>query len=205
MGWLRDVRALLSDILAKHLELLTAEIERKTSRDHLDRFAPDPELRDALAVLLAMGIHVEGVKSLARQYATGRPILLAGEDPGRPPVPGLQYLPLAHAATVGVLRDVAAERVRQVRLHGDQVHLPDGTGGQSRANRAAAARGLVELASQHGLVTFTAILSEEFHEALAETDPTRLRDELVQLAAVAVQWAEAIDRRPAGHDPGPGP
>jgi hypothetical protein len=32
-------------------------------------------------------------------------------------------------------------------------------------------------------------------EALAEDDPTLLRAELIQVAAVAVAWVEAIDRR----------
>lgn len=41
------------------------------------------------------------------------------------------------------------------------------------------------------------ILDEEVAEALAETDPERLRAELVQVAAVAVQWIEALDRRAA--------
>lgn len=43
--------------------------------------------------------------------------------------------------------------------------------------------------------TWTAILLEEVFEALAEGDPAGLRKELVQVAAVAVQWVEEIDRR----------
>ncbi len=39
------------------------------------------------------------------------------------------------------------------------------------------------------------ILLEEVHEALAEDDPTRLRAELLQVAAVAVCWVEAIEQR----------
>lgn len=35
----------------------------------------------------------------------------------------------------------------------------------------------------------------DYAEALAESDPARLRAELVQVAAVAVCWIEAIDRR----------
>lgn len=41
------------------------------------------------------------------------------------------------------------------------------------------------------------ILLEEVYEALAEADPAKLRVELVQVAAVAVAWIEAIDRRTA--------
>jgi hypothetical protein len=39
------------------------------------------------------------------------------------------------------------------------------------------------------------VLLEEVYEALAETDPAKLRAELIQVAAVAMTWAEAIDRR----------
>lgn len=39
------------------------------------------------------------------------------------------------------------------------------------------------------------ILLEEVYEALAESDEGRLYDELIQVAAVAQQWAEAILRR----------
>ncbi|HYF53037.1 MAG TPA: hypothetical protein VEA41_02135 [Salinarimonas sp.] len=44
-------------------------------------------------------------------------------------------------------------------------------------------------------MTYSQILAEEVAEALAESDPMLLRAELVQVAAVAVQWVEAIDRR----------
>lgn len=39
------------------------------------------------------------------------------------------------------------------------------------------------------------VLLEEVYEALAESDPAKLRTELVQVAAVAVAWIESIDRR----------
>lgn len=39
------------------------------------------------------------------------------------------------------------------------------------------------------------ILLEKVYEALAESDPEKLRAELVHVAAVAVAWAQAIDQR----------
>jgi hypothetical protein len=39
------------------------------------------------------------------------------------------------------------------------------------------------------------VLLEEVYEALAEEDAAKIRAELVQVAAVAVNWIEAIDRR----------
>jgi hypothetical protein len=112
-----------------------------------------------------------------------------------------------------VLREVQAERVRQVGKHGDQSHLPDGTGPDAilldlpaYQNFAACADDLArwakartQAASQNeggdGSITFEHILTEEWAEAIAERDPAKLRAELIQVAAVAVQWIQAIDRR----------
>jgi hypothetical protein len=46
----------------------------------------------------------------------------------------------------------------------------------------------------HGEVTWLDILLEEVAEAFAESDLVKLRTELIQVAAVAVRWVEAIDR-----------
>jgi hypothetical protein len=43
-------------------------------------------------------------------------------------------------------------------------------------------------------LTWADILEEEIAEALAESDPVKLRAELVQSGAVIVAWIEAIDR-----------
>jgi hypothetical protein len=42
---------------------------------------------------------------------------------------------------------------------------------------------------------------EEVREAMAESDPAKLRVELVQVAAVSVAWIEALDRRMDAADP----
>lgn len=114
-----------------------------------------------------------------------------------------------------ILAEVARERARQTEKHGDQSHLPDGTGPNTRpllelgydtalfADRTAAhlARAAQQKTDRHahqygaGAVTFADILLEEVFEALAESDPPALRTELVQIAAVTVQWIEAIDAR----------
>mgnify|MGYP001809808410 CR=1 FL=1 len=114
-----------------------------------------------------------------------------------------------------VLGDVVAERDRQDAKWGQQNH-PDGTGRAHRpldaiasqssyfhaTNRfgdaddlAAAAKRATDVAAGDGRVTWADILLEEVFEALAESDPVELRAELIQVAAVATQWAEAIDRR----------
>lgn len=44
-------------------------------------------------------------------------------------------------------------------------------------------------------LTWADILLEEIFEALAEDDPKKLREELIQSGAVIAQWIRAIDRR----------
>ena len=39
------------------------------------------------------------------------------------------------------------------------------------------------------------LVREEVAEAFAESDPARLREELIQVAALAVSWVEKIDAR----------
>lgn len=118
--------------------------------------------------------------------------------------------------TIGVLEEIRRERVRQTEKHGDQAHLPlggEGDLGSFRSVRqlfldsadweelARAARRRTKAASQNeggdGSITFEHILTEEVFEAYAETDPAKIRAELVQTAAVCVQAIEAIDKRRA--------
>jgi hypothetical protein len=103
-----------------------------------------------------------------------------------------------------VLHEVHDERLRQDEKWGEQNHL-DGTGPNhplcyfpklpDMASCAANARTVTDLRAKRGDVTWLDILTEEFFEAMAETDPAKLRAELVQVAAVATAWVEAIDRR----------
>lgn len=94
----------------------------------------------------------------------------------------------------GILAEIVAERERQDARWGEQNH-PDGTGGiQSRMLRDEAQQ-TCQAAAERGAVTWLHIADEEHCEALAESDPVRLRAELVQGAAVYVAWIAAIDRR----------
>lgn len=96
-----------------------------------------------------------------------------------------------------VLSEVAAERKRQDRLWGEQNH-PDGTSGHNFRKMADLARRSCQKAADGGYVTWLHIAREEFYEVMAETDPEKLRAELVQCAAVFVAWIECIDRRKNG-------
>jgi hypothetical protein len=97
-----------------------------------------------------------------------------------------------------VLDEVFDERRRQHTKWGEQNH-PDGTdlfwSRLAEALDPKRAKEHCDEGTTHGFLTFAHILVEEVAEALAETDPERLRAELLQVAAVAVSWVEAIDRR----------
>lgn len=94
-----------------------------------------------------------------------------------------------------VLMEVSRERVQQDSQWGEQDH-PNGTGPHF-AFVAEEMRKSCANAFSRGVGTWMDILTEEFYEALAEEDPEALRAELIQVAAVAVAWVEAIDRAAA--------
>jgi hypothetical protein len=95
-----------------------------------------------------------------------------------------------------VLADVQAERERQDAKWGEQNH-PDGTGLPVYQHSARRYRDHADRAAASGVLAWRDVLLKEVHEALAEADPAKLRAELVQVAAVAVAWIAAIDRRAA--------
>lgn len=92
-----------------------------------------------------------------------------------------------------VLMDVAWERSAQNEKWGEQ-NWPDGTDPWF-SNNADIYKMRNEVNARYGAENWLNILEEEVYEAAAETDVERLRKELVQVAAVAVAWIEAIDRR----------
>jgi hypothetical protein len=100
------------------------------------------------------------------------------------------------APRANVLRAVNAERDAQDRKWGNQNH-PDGTS-HEYTWLADEARRACDQNHRDGRGTWAHILKEEFYEALAESDPVKLRAELIQVAAVAVNWVEALDRREGG-------
>ncbi|MFB6392600.1 hypothetical protein [Polymorphospora lycopeni] len=99
----------------------------------------------------------------------------------------------------GVLAEIAAERARQDAKWGPQNH-PDGTGDYPEQIDADTAKMACQNAAEGGYLDWLHILREEVAEAFAATGP-ELRTELVQVAAVAVAWVEAIDRRMADQTP----
>lgn len=73
--------------------------------------------------------------------------------------------------------------------------IPNGTGKAAQKAEAEIAKAACETAFRDGRGSFALILLEEVAEAMAEADSDKLRAELVQVAAVAVKWIEALDRR----------
>ena len=94
--------------------------------------------------------------------------------------------------TSEVLEEVQQERIVQHAKFG-QPDWPDGLLSWSRA--AHRARNRCQEAFALGRGTWRHILEEEFCEALCAESDENLRDELIQVAAVAVAWVESIDRR----------
>lgn len=105
----------------------------------------------------------------------------------------------------GVLAEVAVERLNQDRRWGEQNH-PDrmtmfGTAVSRFAYGIESGEWFKEKlanACERGEPTWDHILLEEVAEAMDECargDTVALRAELVQVAAVAAAWVEAIDRR----------
>lgn len=96
---------------------------------------------------------------------------------------------------VTVAAEIVEERQRQVKKFGEQ-HHPDGRL-STEVDRAlcVAARDACDRAAANGTLSWRHILEEELFEALAETDPVKLRAELIQVAAVCAAWVEDIDSR----------
>jgi hypothetical protein len=93
-----------------------------------------------------------------------------------------------------VVNEVVSERLHQNEKWGEQNHT-DGTGGPIEIEHAKAAKSLCDTMFRDGKGAWRFILLEEVAEAFAESLPGNLRTELIQVAAVAVAWVEAIDRR----------
>lgn len=100
---------------------------------------------------------------------------------------------------VKVLGEFAAERRRQDEKWGalseKDFKLPDGTGQEGDAQAAADMKAACDANHKAGVGTWRDILEEEVAEAFAESDVSKLRAELVQVAAVASKWIESIDQR----------
>jgi len=103
----------------------------------------------------------------------------------------------------GIIDELFAEREAQVEQWGAQ-DLPLGFGTRGPINycrvMADQYRQECDEANERGDLTHRHILLEEFYEVLAEKDPLKARDELVQLGACVIKAIEQIDRDKAKSD-----
>ena len=113
---------------------------------------------------------------------------------------------LVACQTIGVLAEVRAERGRQFDRYGTNEGLEDGTGTASRWLAPVSDKPAVSVErlfredyeaheKATGAPTWMHLIREEVAEVFVENDPSRLREELLQVAALAVSWVEKIDAR----------
>jgi hypothetical protein len=101
----------------------------------------------------------------------------------------------AHEITRNALADVFLERVFQNGKWGEQ-HHKDVSHDSNRAAFAALAKTYQHINDTNlAHPDWSNILLEEVYEALAEQETASMRQELVQVAAVAVAWIEDLDSR----------
>jgi hypothetical protein len=120
----------------------------------------------------------------------------------------------APKGTAIILQNIIDERLRQLDKHGDQSHLPNGTGPNIMlddlplltpsakhvwtGDLAPWAKARCQAASQNeggnGTITYEHILTEEWAEAISSENPDELRSELIQVATVCLAWIEKIDK-----------
>ncbi|MEU3986097.1 hypothetical protein AB0F77_39575 [Streptomyces sp. NPDC026672] len=96
-----------------------------------------------------------------------------------------------------IVDDVLNERDAQDARFGVQ-DLPYGTGDDWLQAMAHVSRNECDRAFAAGKGTFRDVFLEEVYEAMAESDPVKLRAELIQAVAVGVKIIEAIDRAAEG-------
>lgn len=104
--------------------------------------------------------------------------------------------------------EIIKERYRQDKKWGEQNHpcldqvLLNREGGctpqrmcaEYNIPTEAQAQQTCDINAKSGSLTWTDIALEEFCEVVGEFDPKKLRQEIIQLAAVCVAWVEKIDR-----------
>lgn len=104
--------------------------------------------------------------------------------------------------TVGsILTEIGLERGAQDVKWGAPKNVPNGTGqdgsllGYSFGELRDMMQSAVDNMAARRESTMAAVLLEEVFEVLAESDDERVREELIQVAAVAAKWVQVIDER----------
>lgn len=87
--------------------------------------------------------------------------------------------------------DVLNEMRRAEKIYGNEKELGTITGAIKKMLPEVQA--MATQADALGMQTWIGTLAEEFLEAVVERDPDKRRQELIQVAAVALRWAEKIE------------
>lgn len=95
-----------------------------------------------------------------------------------------------------VLGDVLLEFARLDAIQGEHDRR-NGTSLHDYGNQADQAATSARRARRKGKLTWRHVLAEHYWGALAQTNNGQLRRALISLAAHALLWAAALDRRPA--------
>ena len=93
-----------------------------------------------------------------------------------------------------IIAAIKAERKRQHAQWGVQ-NLPNGTGSLEFRIQAERSKDFCDMQARLGRIDWTNVLNEEVAEVFAESDPAKIREELIQVAAVCVAWIECLDRK----------
>lgn len=92
------------------------------------------------------------------------------------------------------LGEVEEERRRQDSMWGTERSIPSGTSQGAWGLTAELLQRACDNAFANKEGTWVHILQEEVYEVLAEEDPTKLQEELIQVAAVCVAWWEQLEK-----------
>ncbi len=90
------------------------------------------------------------------------------------------------------------ERIQQNKKWGQQNHPNSSSSWESSVYLATNYRVRCDTAAKNKRLTWEDILLEEVYEALAEREPTKIREELIQTMAVCKAWIECLDRKSNG-------
>ncbi|MER8083814.1 hypothetical protein ABTZ57_01295 [Streptomyces sp. NPDC094048] len=108
------------------------------------------------------------------------------------------YHPLRFA-TPGLLRFarlIDTERQAQLAKWGDQHHRNGSSTSTNVRLCTDLAQAMRQVNADPAELSWTTIMLEEAYEVGAETDPAKIRAELIQLAAVCAAWIADIDSQP---------
>lgn len=92
-----------------------------------------------------------------------------------------------------IVAEILAERARQHAMFGEQ-HFQFGARTSALAAALDAAERYARREQKAGSATWAAVLTEEVCEALRAPTPDKQREELVQVAALAIQIIESLER-----------